>query len=176
MGEGSCFWGVIDGTLKATCRQMVDQEEFYLGHKREYGFKYQSIVTPDGLVSSLMRPFIGRRGDWKMVEYSDLEDKLREVNGGRRSAHTLYLYGDLVYSTVYGIMGPYKNYPGKPHTATQNQFNKIMSRLRIEVEHGFAIHQNLWAWNGFHLGLKLRQGAAVCYAVSVLFANIWTCI
>ena len=51
-----------------------------------------------------------------------------------------------------------------------------MSRLRIEVEQGFALHQNLWTWNGFHLGLKLRQGAAVCYAVSVLLANIWTCI
>ena len=70
------------------------------------------------------------------------------------------------------IMGPYKNYSRKSCTTTQNQFNKIISRLRIEVEHDFAIYQNLWAWNEFHLGLKLRQGAAVCYAVSVLFANI----
>lgn len=51
-----------------------------------------------------------------------------------------------------------------------------MSKLRIKVEHGFALHQNLWTWNGFHLGLKLCQGAAVCYAVSVLLANIWTCM
>lgn len=124
---------------------MVDQEEFYSGHKRKHGFKYQSIVTPDGLVSSLMGLFISRRGDWKMVEYLGLEDKLREVNGGQRSAYAFYLYGDLAYWTVYEIMGPYKNYPGKPRTATQNQFNKIMSWLQIEVEHGFAIHQNLWA-------------------------------
>lgn len=51
-----------------------------------------------------------------------------------------------------------------------------MARLRIEVEHGFAIHQNLWTWNGFHLNLKIRQGAAVEYAVSVLLSNIWTCL
>lgn len=51
-----------------------------------------------------------------------------------------------------------------------------MARLRIEVEHGFAIHQNLWTWNGFHLNLKIRQGAAVEYTVSVLLSNIWTCL
>lgn len=176
MGGGFCFWGFIDGTLKATCCPMVDQEGFYSGHKRRHGFKYQSIETPDGLVSSLMGSFIGRRGDWKMMEYSRLADRLREVNGGRRPAHALYLYSSPAYPTMDKIMGPYKNYLGKPRTAAQNQFNTIMSRLQIEVEHGFAIHRNLWAWNGFHLGSKLRQVAAVCYAVSVLFANIWTCI
>ena len=51
-----------------------------------------------------------------------------------------------------------------------------MAKLRVEVEHGFAMHQNLWTWNGFHLGLKLSQGAAVFYAISVLFTNAWTCM
>ena len=111
-----------------------------------------------------------------MVEYSGLADRLRTVNGGRRPAHALYLYGDPAYSTVYGIMGPYKNYPSRPRTVAQNKFNKAMSRLRIEVEHGFTIHQNLWTWNGFHLTLQIRQGAAVGYAVSVLLSNIWTCL
>ena len=60
MGGGSCFWGFIDGTLNATCRPVLDQEEFYSGHKRKHGYKYQAIVTPDGLVSSLMGPFIGK--------------------------------------------------------------------------------------------------------------------
>ena len=69
-------------------------------------------------------------------------------------------------------MGPYKNFPNRSRTPAHNRFNKAMAKLRIEVEHGFALHQNLWTWNGFHLGLKLRQGAAVCYAVSVLLANI----
>lgn len=123
-----------------------------------------------------MGPFIGRRGDWKMVELSGISEKLRAVNGGRRPAHALYLYGDPAYSTVYGIMGPYKNYPQKPRTAAQEKFNKTMAKLRIEVEHGFAIHQNLWAWNGYHLQLKVLQGAAIGYAVSVLLSNIWTCL
>lgn len=90
-----------------------------------------------------MGPFLGRRGDWKMVELSGLEARLRAVNAGRRPAMALYLYGDPAYSTVYSIMGPYKNYPNRPRTAAHDRFNKAMSRLQIEVEHGFAIHQNL---------------------------------
>lgn len=73
-------------------------------------------------------------------------------------------------------MEPYKNYLGRPRTVAHNKFNKMMSKLRIEVEYGFAIYQNLWTWNGFHLGLKLGQGAVVCYAVFVLLANAWTCM
>lgn len=49
-----------------------------------------------------------------------------------------------------------------------------MSKLKIKVEHGLAIHQNFWTWNSFHLGLKLSQGVVVCYFISVLLANMWT--
>lgn len=128
-GGSSCFWGFIDGTLNATCRPVLDQEQFYSGHKQKHGYKYQSIVTPDSLVSSLMGPFIGRRGDWKMVELSSLTEKLRLVNGGRCPAHALYLYGDPAYCTIYGIMGPYKNYPGRPQIPAQEKFNKAMAKL-----------------------------------------------
>lgn len=52
-----------------------------------------------------------------------------------------------------------------------------MAKLRIEVKYGFAIHQNLWTWNGFHLGLKLGQRVVVYYAVLVFLAtNAWTCM
>ena len=151
----------------------MDQQQFYSGHKRKHGYKFQSVVTPDGLVSSLMGPFIGRRGDWKMVELSGLDQKLRAVNQGRRPALALYLYGDPAYSTVYGIMGPYENYPNRPRTAARNRFNKAMSRLRIEVEHWLCTTSESMdlEWNGFHLGLKLTQGAAICYAVAGLLAN-----
>lgn len=79
-----------------------------------------------------------------MVELLDLEAKLRAVNQGRCSVIALYLYGDPAYAIVYGIMKPYKNYPGRPRTAAHNRFNKIMSKLRIEIKYDFAIHQNLW--------------------------------
>lgn len=62
-----------------------------------------------------------------MVEESGLAAKLQTINEGCRPPHALYLYGDPAYTTIYGIMGPYKNYPSRPHTPAQEQFNKIMS-------------------------------------------------
>lgn len=32
LGGGSCFWSFIHGTINATCRPNVDQEQFYSGH------------------------------------------------------------------------------------------------------------------------------------------------
>ena len=51
-----------------------------------------------------------------MVELLSLEARLRAINAGRPSAIALYLYGDPAYFTIYGIMGPYQNYPNWPRT------------------------------------------------------------
>ncbi len=65
-------------------------------------------MAPDGLVTSLMEPFIDQHGDWKMVELSGLEKRLRKVNFDRWVVQTLYLYGNPAYSTIYKTIGPYK--------------------------------------------------------------------
>lgn len=64
-----------------------------------------------------------------MVELSGLAEKLRLVNGGWCLAHTIYLYRDQAYYTIYGIIGPYKNYPEKPQIPVQEKFNKAIARL-----------------------------------------------
>ena len=56
-------WGFIDGTARHICRPSVNQEEYYSGHKRHHCIKFQSTVTPDGLIISLLGPFSGRRHD-----------------------------------------------------------------------------------------------------------------
>lgn len=158
LGGGSCFSGFIDGTLNATCRPVLDQEQFYSGHKRKHGYKYQAITTPDGLVSSLMGSFIGRHGDWKMVEQSGLEEKQRAVNGGRRPAHGLYLYGDPAYCTVYGIMGPYKNYPTRPRTPAQYQFNRSCHGYGLRWNMGLLLIRTYGPGMAFIWGLKFIKG------------------
>ena len=140
LGEGSCFLGFINGTLNASYYlMMLDQQKFYSGHKRKYEYKYQAIVILDSFVVSLIRPFISRKGDWAMVKQSSLAKKLRAFNKSWQPAHTFSLYGVLIYSTLYKII-----YLSRSHTLTQNQSSKIMSRLKIKVDHGFAIYQNLW--------------------------------
>lgn len=77
---------------------------------------------------------------------------------------SLYLYGDLVYCTVCGIMRPCRNYPGQPRTWVHNRFNKKMAKLKTRMEYGFTIHQYLWMWNGFYLELKFC--CSLLYSIS----------
>lgn len=42
---------------------MVDQKQFYFGHKQKYRYKFQLVVILDGLVSSFIEPFIGWYGN-----------------------------------------------------------------------------------------------------------------
>ncbi len=53
--------------------------------------------------------FIGRQNDLKIVELFNLEAKLCAINHWKRQAITFCLYRDPIYSTMYGIMKPYKN-------------------------------------------------------------------
>lgn len=62
-----------------------------------------------------------------MVKYSNLVEKLKTVNNNQWLAHTLYLYRDVSYYTVYKIMELYKNYTSRFQKVIQNKFNKAMS-------------------------------------------------
>lgn len=107
-----------------------------------------------------------------MVEFSDMFEKLRVVNKCYWPIYTSYLYEDPAYSIVYSIMGPYKNYPQKSRIATEEKFNKTMAKLQIELEYGFAIYQNLQAWNNYYLQLKVLQGVVIRYVILAFLLNI----
>ena len=97
----------------------VYQELYYSGHKGYHGIKFQSIVTPDGLISSLYGPIFGPVGDWRMWKDCGIVDILRglftphvDVGVGanvgiNRDMDILYLYGDPAYTLSYGIIGPF---------------------------------------------------------------------
>jgi nuclease HARBI1 len=64
--------GFIDGTLCKTCRPTAHQRIVYSGHKRAHGLKFQSVVTPDGLIVDLFGPIEGSRHDSFMLGQSNL--------------------------------------------------------------------------------------------------------
>ena len=49
-------WGFIDGTVRPICRPMKNQRTVYNGHKRIHAIKFQSVVTPNGLIANLFGP------------------------------------------------------------------------------------------------------------------------
>ena len=46
-------WGFIDGTVRPISSPKRNQLAMYNGHKRVHALKYQSVVTPNGLIANL---------------------------------------------------------------------------------------------------------------------------
>lgn len=60
------IWGFVDSTFRAFCKPGSSDEAqraAYSGHKKQHGQNWQAIVTPDGLVSSLVDPYLGPAND-----------------------------------------------------------------------------------------------------------------
>jgi len=156
VGGGEQFWGFIDGTFRGIQRPGRRQEDWYSGHYKSHGFKFQAITTPDGLVSSLCGPHTGPRNDWHVYNNSVVPNKLRQLRIHR--GVRLYLYGDLAYSQRFGIMAPHQVRRGRRYlNERQQQFNRQLSTSRIAVEHAFGQTQSLWTYTAFQLGLCLGK-------------------
>jgi hypothetical protein len=177
-GGGVNIWGFVDGTFRGFRRPTQRQRDYYSGHYHGHGFKYQAIVTPDGLVSSLIGPFHGRDNDWSIWQQSGVAEKLTVIlNRGRRQGLGMYLYGDLAYSQHIGIMAPYKHHLGFRYLDPgQAVFNRRLAKVRIAVEHAFGQTQSLWTYTAFSGGLQSgSQAVASFFRTAVLFTNLYTC-
>jgi AraC-like DNA-binding protein len=178
-GGGDRVWGWIDGTINRICRPTDDQREYYSGYKKAHGYKYQAVMTPDGIMSSLAGPTVASHGDWYVFVESGFEAEIvaiwrdEQVDRDRR----LFVYGDPAYCGSRVVMGAYKKPPGAQLTPEQALFNREMSACRISVEHGFAHVQNRWMRNAFQHVCRIGSSPLAAYYTSaVLLANIYTCL
>ncbi|OBZ81146.1 hypothetical protein A0J61_10806, partial [Choanephora cucurbitarum] len=147
--KGSSFLdvvGFIDGTCNAICRPSDNQEVCYNGHERNHCLKYQGVVTPDGITSSLLGPYPGAMHDQRMLEESELLDKLEEHFDQRHSGGKLYaLYGDAAYGRHECIIKLITNRSRARRTDVAIRVNQQMSRLRVAVEWEFGHTSTLFA-------------------------------
>lgn len=49
-------WGFVDGTVRPNYRPLQNRRIVYNGHKRVNALRFQSIVTPNGLIANLYGP------------------------------------------------------------------------------------------------------------------------
>jgi hypothetical protein len=146
----------------------------YSSYYKDHGMKWQAIVTPNGLVSSLCRPYSGPANDWTMVQDSGVLDRCRQVYSDNRR---LYIYSDPAYIGAFGIMGPYQHLGGR-HALPLNehQFNVALSSVRISVEHAFGHVMKQWGFTAFSEGLSEGLSPVATYfTTAVLFTNCLTC-
>ena len=174
-GGGALVWGFVDGTFRGFQRPTKRQQDWYSGYYGAHGFKFQAIVTPNGLVYSLIGPFHGKANDWSIFTSSSVPERIREVIGDRR---ILYLYGDPAYHFLFGVMPPFKHALGYRYLPrAERAFNIRLSKVRISVEHAFGRTQSLWTYTAFSKQLSLtKQPVAAFYRVAILLTNLYTCI
>jgi DDE superfamily endonuclease len=167
----------VDGTFRGHRRpkDYNSQRTVYSGHKRAHGMNYQAIVTPDGLVSSIIGPFAGANNDWAMWKRSGCEEEIRQVMDGHE---TLYIYRDPAYNASFGVACPFKHPQGRRHlTHAEQHFNKALSTVRIAVEQAFRDIQVQWTYTAFGKGLTAgAQPVAAQFIVAVLLTNCWVCL
>jgi nuclease HARBI1 len=105
-GAATNIWGFIDGTLRRSCRPIEDQRVHFSGHKRSHGIKFQSVVTPDGLITCLFGPVPGSRHDSHLLAESNLLPQLRAL---MPPGHPVYaFYGDSAYPQSRYLIGGFR--------------------------------------------------------------------
>ena len=139
--------------------------------------KFQAIVTPNGLISSLDGPYEGRVNDWAMYKASPAPRRLERIMN-RPNRRRLFLYGDSAYNMSYAVMAPYKHYLGHRYLRSElAEFNRRLLAARISVEHGFGKTGRLFTYNTFGRQLYTgKQAVGAFFISSVLLTNCHTCL
>lgn len=162
-------WGFIDGTARTIARPTEGQEAVYSGHKRIHCLKFQSIVTPDGLIAHLHGPIEGRRHDMALLNISGV------LVEARRYLQGYALYGDSGYQNCGLLVSPFRN--TNTLTAEERRFNVDMSIVRVSVEHAFGVVQSLFPYlcniECNRIGLS---PVGKVYRVAVLMSNAVTIV
>ena len=164
-------WGFIDGTVRQICRPGQDQKVCYNGHKRVHALKFQSILTPNGLIANLYGPVQGNRHDAGILRDAATLNELSQFSFDRRG-EPLCIYGDPAYPLNVHLQMGFK----APVNPAQQQFNAEMSAVRVAVEWGFGKVIELFKFIDFKKNLKLHLSpVGKLYVVAVLLTNAHTC-
>lgn len=175
-------WCFIDGTVRGVCRpqprkvcgkrKYLTQQSVYNGHKRKHALKFQTLLTPDGLIAHLYGPFSGRNHDIKMYSESGLAERIRRDSRFRNYR----IFGDCAYGRDDVMLSPFDGAIANL-TDAQQLINSKMSKMRVSVEWSYA--QILNYWKALDVKSNLRTGAqpvGQMYRVGALLANCITCM
>ena len=176
----------IDGTVRACAvpsdgpNRIVDaQREFYSGHKRKHGFKFQSVMLPNGMIMDLFGPVVGRRHDSALLTQSGLNNRILTMLQPLRPCN-YYTYGDAAYPEYpMWLKKGGRNHQGAivgdVDGAQREAAYRQLSNHRICVEWGFGKITSLWGFLDHPKNLKVfLQPIATMYRVMGFLTNCHT--
>ena len=163
--------GFIDGTFRHCCRPDSDQRTIYSGYYKGHGFKFQSVVCPNGLLCDFWGPHCGRRADGHMFRASGFEARMQQLS--QKVGKIMCVYGDPAYCRGKYIS---KGYLGAC-TPEQARWTVRMNAIRETVEWGFMLVVRDWAFIDYKKNLRLGlQPISMMYIVAVLLTNVKSCM
>ena len=167
-------WGFIDGTVRPICRPKENQRVVYNGHKRVHALKFQSVVTPNGLIANLFGPVEGRRHDSGMLAMSGLLPQLQNMSVSP-TGQAMCIYGDPAYPHRRHIQCPFAH--RQVLSPAEQAFNESMSKVRVSVEWVFGDVVNYYKFTDFKKNLKIGLSAVgKTYIICALLRNALTCL
>lgn len=135
---------------------------------RSHGLAFQGVVTPDGMLASLVGPFDGRHNDQYMLHDPSFVSWLRDIAG-----RGFMLYGDKGYNMGRGLCVPFK---GSNLTPREDSFNRMMSGARIAVEWAFGKVLQQFPALDFTRELKIgHMPLGLLYSVAAFLINVLNC-
>lgn len=133
-GFSNCL-GFLDGTAIVLAEKPVKDGEFYFNRKEEYGFNCQIIADLDARIRFFFLGYPASVHDARCIKESNLCGYPQDFfNNGE------YILADSAYTLSNNILTPFK----KPASllADNAAFNKILSSVRVRVEHCIGILKN----------------------------------
>ena len=116
-----------------------------------------------------------RQSDSAMVNMSQVDTFLQELQVNRFIGRTYSPYGDKIFTTSECITRAHVGNRFNPVTDQQELENKIMNAVRITIEHAFAVLCNRWKlmsqYEEFKMGVE-HPHAKELLVVSYLLSNI----
>ena len=146
-------WGFVDGTVRPICRPQRYQRAVYNGHKRVHAIKFQSDITPNGMIANLYGPVEGRRHDSGMLAMSGLLELL-EQHLFSPTGQALCIYGDPAYPHRLHLQCPFAR--RAVFTPEEQAFNHSLSQVRVSVEWVFGDIVNYFKFVDFKKNLKIN--------------------
>ena len=139
-----------------------------------HALKFQSVVTPNGLLANLFGPVEGRRHDSGMLAMSGLLPQLQHVSFSP-IGQAMCIYGDPAYPHRIHLQCPFAC--RQELTPAQQAFNQSMSEVRVSVEWAFGDAVNYFKFTDFKKNLKIGLSAVgKIYIVCALLRNALTCL
>ncbi|OAD75373.1 hypothetical protein PHYBLDRAFT_166621 [Phycomyces blakesleeanus NRRL 1555(-)] len=141
-------------TVCCPTRDRDNQSVLYNSWKHIHALKFQAVVTPDGITSSLLGPFIGSCHDHFIYTISKIENRLKKYLAPTSDSEKYYALYD------------------------HNKFcNKSMSKVHIAVEWDFGEVQKYFKYCKYKYAMKTKENnLAKIYQLSSIFKNMYHCI